>query len=75
MFSISAILFATLTDVFTEKRVLFFSQSLSIFGLICLGLSDNIYAVYVGFVSLGLGMGCYSSIARALISRNADNNS
>ncbi|AJI47342.1 MFS transporter [Francisella philomiragia] len=75
MFSVSAILFATLSDVFTAKRVLFFSQSLSIFGLVCIGLSDSIYTVYIGFVSLGLGTGCYSSIARALISRNADNNS
>lgn len=75
MFSVSAILFATLSDVFTAKRVLLFSQSLSIFGLVCIGLSDSIYTVYIGFVSLGLGTGCYSSIARALISRNADNNS
>lgn len=73
MFSISTILFATLSDIFTAKNY-YFPQSLSIFGLICLGLSDSIYVVYIGFVSLWLGTGCYSSITRALMSRNADNN-
>lgn len=73
MFSLSAILFATLSDIFTAKKVLFFSQSLSITGLVILGIANNIHILYIGFVCLGLGTGCYSSIARALISRNADN--
>ncbi|MED7819517.1 MULTISPECIES: MFS transporter [unclassified Francisella] len=72
MFSLSAILFATLSDIFTAKKVLFLSQSLSITGLVILGIANNIHILYIGFVCLGLGTGCYSSIARALISRNAD---
>ncbi|QLE80008.1 multidrug effflux MFS transporter [Francisella sp. Scap27] len=71
MFSISAILFATLSDVFTAKKVLYASQALSVFGLCSLGLSNNVNVMYMGFVCLGLGTGCYSSIGRALISRNA----
>ncbi|MED7787879.1 MFS transporter [Francisella sp. 19X1-34] len=72
MFSLSAIFFATLSDIFTGKKVLFFSQSLSIAGLIVLGISNSIDIIYIGFICLGLGTGCYSSIARALISRNSD---
>ncbi|API87334.1 MFS transporter [Francisella uliginis] len=72
MFSLSAILFATLSDIFTAKKVLFLSQSLSISGLVILGIANNIDVTYIGFICLGLGTGCYSSIARALISRSAD---
>jgi MFS family permease len=69
-FSLSAIFFATLSDIFTAKRVLLVSQIISISGLLTLGFTQHSTTMYAGFFLLGLGTGCYSSISRALISRN-----
>ncbi len=71
MFSISAVIFATLSDIFTARKVLFIAQCLSITGLILLSISHDIYSMYIGFVIVGIGTGCYASISRAIISRNS----
>ncbi|WP_328587422.1 MFS transporter, partial [Facilibium subflavum] len=70
-FSISAVLFATLSDIFSAHNILAVSQLLSIAGLFVIAASQNVLWVFIGFFLLGLGTGCYSSISRALISRHA----
>jgi MFS family permease len=71
MFSMSAVIFATLSDIFTARKVLVVAQCVSITGLILLSICHDVYSMYMGFVMLGIGTGCYASISRAIISRNA----
>ncbi|TNF69861.1 MAG: MFS transporter [Gammaproteobacteria bacterium] len=70
-FSISAISLASASDILGTKNVLKYAQLISIVGLIILGLSFNYISLLIGFILVGLGTGCYSSISRAILSRYA----
>ncbi|MCF6765012.1 MFS transporter [Thiotrichales bacterium 19S3-7] len=71
-FSISAISLASASDIFGTKTVLKYAQLISIIGLIIAGSSYNYLSLLIGFVLVGLGTGCYSSISRAILSRYAN---
>lgn len=69
MFSLSAILLSSYSDMVGAFYVLRFAQPCSILGLVLLGLSHSALMMYIGFFILGIGTGCYSSIARLLIAK------
>ena len=74
MFSFSAIFLSTLSDVLTARKILVFAQSISICGLLLLSVSLSEMFMYISFIMIGLGTGCYSSISRSMISRNTTSN-
>ena len=67
-FSISAIYLSCVADSKGPYKVLKYSQICSISGLFFVALSSDIIIFYIGFILIGLGTGCYSSIGRMLLS-------
>ena len=73
MFSLSAIILSSLSDRWGAYNVLKYAQLLSIFGLWLLFFSRALHDFFLGCFCVGFGTGCYSSNARALISRQVSN--
>jgi MFS transporter, DHA1 family, 2-module integral membrane pump EmrD len=70
MFSVSAISLSRLADIVGARRVLAFAQPVSIIGLLIVAASTHVWIMYLGFFLMGAGTGCYSSIARLIISKH-----
>ncbi|MCP4474077.1 MAG: multidrug effflux MFS transporter [Gammaproteobacteria bacterium] len=71
--STSAVVLSTLSDIFGASKVLKVAQIISISGLIVLGSAVGIISFYIGCILIGAGTGCYTAIARSIISRHAVN--
>ncbi len=73
LFSTSAVVLSTLSDIFGASKILKIAQIISISGLVILGSSVGIMSFYIGCILIGSGTGCYTAIARSIISRHAAN--
>ncbi|WP_299003518.1 MFS transporter [uncultured Shewanella sp.] len=73
LFSLSAILFSILSDIFGAYTTLKFAQITSLFGLLLLANTHDITVFYLGCTLIGAGTGCYSPIGRALLLRHTNN--
>lgn len=69
MFSLSAISLSRIADFIGAYQVLRYVQLISIGGLIVIALCHSRSMLYFGFFLIGAGTGCYSSIARLIISK------
>ncbi|WP_299492069.1 MFS transporter [uncultured Shewanella sp.] len=74
LFSLSAILLSTLSDILGVKKVLKIAQLTSICGLLVTGSADSEITFYLGCILIGSGTGSYSAIARAIVLRHSHNN-
>lgn len=73
LFSLSAILFSVLSDIFGAYTTLKFAQVTSLLGLLLLANTHDITVFYLGCILIGAGTGCYSPIGRALLLRHTNN--
>ena len=71
MFSLSAIFLSRVADIVGPYHVLKFSQISSIIGLVLISFAYLPWMFLLGFFLVGSGTGCYSSIARLLISKHS----
>lgn len=72
LFSVSAIVMTSLSEVFGSKKILMTAQLISIAGLVVFSMAHNAVVVMIGFVLLGFGTGCYSSSARSMLTQFAE---
>lgn len=74
LFSLSAILLSTLSDVFGINKILKIAQLISICGLFIAGSATGVISFYLGCILIGCGTGSYSAIARSIILRHTHSN-
>lgn len=70
LFSLSAIVFSLLSDIFGAYFTLKFAQITSLLGLLLLANTHSLSLFYSGCILVGAGTGCYSPIGRALLLRH-----
>ncbi|MCL1122926.1 MFS transporter [Shewanella surugensis] len=70
LFSLSAIIFSLLSDIFGAYFTLKFAQITSLSGLLLLANANSLSLFYTGCILIGAGTGCYSPIGRALLLRH-----
>ncbi|WP_299009968.1 MFS transporter [uncultured Shewanella sp.] len=74
LFSLSAILLSTLSDIWGVKKILKIAQTASISGLLLTGSASGEITFYLGCILIGSGTGSYSAIARAIVLRHSSDN-
>ena len=71
IYSLSAVILASTSDIMGATKILHIAQPVSIIGLIIIIFSQNLMMLYIGFILIGIGTGPYASISRAIVSRNS----